>query len=102
AADSSGDVFVIDHSNNYIKEVLPGGSINYIPTGIVEMRGIAVDGAGNLFVSDYYYGTIQKIPYNTSTHTYGSIQSIASGFNSPWGVAVDAAGDVFVGEQGTG
>ncbi|TMB49822.1 MAG: hypothetical protein E6J56_22675 [Deltaproteobacteria bacterium] len=82
--------------------------------------GVAVDGSGNVFVTDRYNARIQEFT-NTGTFllTFGwgvqdgmaapetctsacqaGIAGIGDGqFNSPWGVAVDASGNVFVGDQ---
>ena len=67
--------------------------------------GVAVDGAGNVFVADAYNSTIRKITsagvVTTLAGTAGSSGSAdgtgaAARFSSPYGVAVDGAGYVFV------
>jgi sugar lactone lactonase YvrE len=76
--------------------------------GFGQLRGIAIDAAGNLYVSDYYYNKIRKI---TPT---GDVTTIAGDgnagfkdgpadsaiFKGPGGIAVDAIGNVYVADNG--
>jgi len=55
-------------------------------------RGLAVDGAGNLYIATF--DRVRKV--NTS----GAISLVKSGFTDAFGVAVDAQGDVFVADSG--
>jgi streptogramin lyase len=61
--------------------------------------GVAVDGSGNVFVSDFTNNRIQKF---TDTGTYltqwGSAGSGDGQFANPYGVAVDGSGNVYVTE----
>jgi sugar lactone lactonase YvrE len=68
-------------------------------------QGVAVDGAGNVYVSDTGNSTIRVITSNgvvsTLAGTAGKVGSInglgpAARFSDPIGVAVDAAGNVYV------
>jgi len=73
--------------------------------------GVAVDGAGNLYVADLYGDTIRKItPTGTnwmvttlagSPFQAGAADGIGSNarFNQPSGVAVDGAGNVYVSDS---
>ncbi len=62
---------------------------------------VAVDGSGNVFVSDWSNYRIQKFD-NTGTFLtkWGSIGSGNGQFNNPDGIAVDGSGNVFVAEGG--
>jgi ribosomal protein S11 len=74
----------------------------YSPTGV------AVDGAGNVYVADTYNHRIRKVAAATGvittiagSGTYGGFSgdggmATAAQLNSPSGVAVDGAGDVYV------
>ncbi|ASU36279.1 cadherin-like beta sandwich domain-containing protein [Mucilaginibacter xinganensis] len=57
--------------------------------------GIAVDGAGNIYIGDQNNNVVKKIPGGTGTPVV-----IGTGFNTPDGVAVDAAGNVYVADDG--
>ena len=58
-------------------------------------RGIATDGAGNIFIADSGNGRIQKFSPNGAFVT--SIQP----FEAPSGIAIDHAGNVYVSEIGS-
>ena len=71
--------------------------------------GVAVDGAGNLFVADTWNHAIRMItPTGVVTTLAGTagLSGSANGtgaaarFNKPYGVAVDGAGNVFVADNG--
>ncbi len=73
------------------------GSTVTVGSGFNQPRGVAVDGAGNVYVADAYYNTVNKIPY--SGGSYGTPVTLGSGFRSPYGVAVDGAGNVYVADN---
>jgi hypothetical protein len=71
--------------------------------------GVAVDGAGNVFVADSEYRTIRMItPAGVVTTLAGTAHAIgspdgtgaAARFNAPQGLATDVAGNVFVADSG--
>jgi len=57
--------------------------------------GIAVDGAGNLFVADANSGRILRVDAQSS-----AVTTLASGLKSPGEMAFDARGNLYVAEQG--
>jgi len=57
-------------------------------------RGVAVDGAGNVYIADTYYQVIMKW-----TAAYNTVSSLASGLGNPTGVAVDGADNVYIVDQ---
>ncbi len=120
AVDSVGNVYVGDTNNHTIRMITAGGVVTTLAglagssgsadgTGNVarfnQPRGIAVDGAGVLYVADTNNHTIRKITAGgvvttlaglagTSGNTDGT--GSAARFSGPRGVAVDSAGAVYV------
>jgi len=58
--------------------------------------GVAVDGAGDVFIADTGNSRVVEVPAGGGTQ----ITVPASGLSSPYGVAVDGAGDVFIADTG--
>jgi len=122
AADSAGNVFVVDNNNNTIRKVTSAGVVTTLAgtagvTGSTDATGsaasfyipnkIGVDATGNVFVTDTYNHTIRKVTsagvVTTLAGLAGSSGSTdatgsAARFNYPFGVAVDTAGNIFVGD----
>jgi hypothetical protein len=111
AVDAGGNVFVAEFGSyaapGAVKEILAvNGSVPANPTiktlgsGFYFPVGVAVDGTGNVLVTDNVgleeiLAVDGSIPANPTIHTLGS------GFNSPDGVAVDGSGNVFVADEAT-
>lgn len=120
ATDSAGNVYVADTNNSTIRKITSGGSVTTLAgvagqTGSVDGAAggarfngpyaIAVDGAGNVYVADFFNSTIRKITsagiVSTLAGTAGQAGFAdgvggAAKFNQPYGVAVDGNGSVFV------
>ncbi len=69
----------------------PGTQTTVPTTGLHYNVGLALDGAGDLYIADYSAVTVVKV-------TPGGVQTPvpAAGLGSPVGVAVDGAGDLFI------
>jgi hypothetical protein len=119
AVDGGGNVYVAD--NHTIRKITPAGVVTTLAgspgkigsadgTGSAAQfnfpAGVAVDGAGNVYVADVINHTIRKITpagavttlagragYSGSNDGTGLIEAR---FNNPQGVAVDSAGNVYV------
>ena len=122
AVDSAGNVYVADLAASVVRRIAPGGTIATIagtgtagyngdggPAAQAQLNGpmgLAVDGAGNLFVADTGNHRIRKIAANGAISTvagngsagYGSDGGPATGteLNQPEGVAVDAGGNLYI------
>ena len=118
ALDDAGDVFVADERVGVVKEIEAGTSrgggpvssastVVTVGSGFSDPQGVAVDGAGDVFVADSGNGAVYEIEAGTGGNRAGVVSSastvvtVGSGLSSPIGVAVDGAGDVFVAGSGS-
>ncbi|EEF63094.1 NHL repeat containing protein [Pedosphaera parvula] len=124
AVDSANNVYVADTGNHTVRMVTPGG-ISSTLAGLAGTfgtfdgtnagarfngpTGIAVDGAGNLYVTDYNNDTIRKVTSAGAVTTlagwtgmWGSIDGAGNSalFFGPSGISVDALGNLYVIDSG--
>jgi hypothetical protein len=120
ATDAVGNLYVADQYNETIRKITPGGVVTtfagspgnagatdgtgtaatfYYPTGV------AVDGAGNVYVADQSFALIRKITVAGVVTTLGGYPGYTGNtdgvgpvarFNDPSGMAVNSAGIVYV------
>jgi sugar lactone lactonase YvrE len=108
AVDAAGNVFIsqtivgFDPSNGVVKETWNGNSYTQstVASGFSYPTGLAIDGAGNVYVADQDGLTVYKeTPAANGTYT----QSVVDGtLGTVAGVAVDGAGNVYIGRGGIG
>jgi len=111
---SSGNLFVVDSFNGYIREITPSGEVStFAGEGQScsacwnEPSGIAIDPtSGNFYVADSYNHRIIEITPEKEVSTFAGSNSGNSGvangtgefarFNGPDGIAIDTKGNLYV------
>ncbi len=110
ATDGLGNVFIADNGNQRVLKVLPSGcsrtnscqtEVATSANGLGGANGVAVDGAGNLFVSDAFKNQVVMVPPGCSAVNCTQIVASQSGgeISTPRQLAVDGAGDLFIADQ---
>jgi sugar lactone lactonase YvrE len=124
AVDAAGNRYVADSGSSTIRKISASGAVTTFAgsEGVVGHQdgtgaaaqfgfpfGVAVDGSGNVYVSDSEFNTIRRItPAGAVTTLAGKagITGSADGtgssaqFNQPAGIGVDASGNVYVADSG--
>ena len=133
--DSAGDLFVADAYNNVVREVYASGIITTVagsgaagyagdggPTTSAELNGptgLALDGAGDLFIADSGNSVIREVkPGPGDLLSLGTILTFAGGglisdpefsgsatdaaLSGPSGLAMDGSGNLYIADTGNG
>jgi large repetitive protein len=131
AIDGAGDLFIADSNHNRIREVLATGAnkgnivtvagdgdAGYNASATIAIdsplntpTGVAIDGAGNLYIADANNNVVREVnlTLGTISTVAGNNQPGYSGdggpatsamLNGPKGVSVDAAGNLYIADTG--
>ncbi len=124
AVDSAGNLYIADFLNNRIRKVTNGVITTFAGSGMIGFGGdngpatsariwhpeaVAVDAAGNLYITDVLNERIRKVSNGVittlagnGTAGYGGDNGPATSaqLNQPIGITVDSAGNVYFAERG--
>ena len=126
AVDSSGTVYVADSGNSTIRKITPDGTVTTLAgqagvygsadgvgaaARLSRPLGVAVDGAGFVYVADTGNCTIRKVTPAGTVSTLAGLAGVpgdsdgigsSARFDGANGVAADALGDVYVADSSNG
>jgi uncharacterized protein (TIGR03437 family) len=120
-ADSSGNLYFADSLNNRIRKLAGGNVSTFAGNGVLSRSGdggaaasaqlnaplgVAVDGAGNLYIADTANNVVRRVASNGAISNFagtGAAGSSGDGsaataaqLNGPQGLAVDSAGTLYI------
>jgi sugar lactone lactonase YvrE len=80
---------------------LGGSKLTPVSTGTIPLSGpsgLALDGAGNLFIGDFYNAQLIEVP--TTTGLAPSVVNTGGLLQHPISMALDAVGNIYIGDAG--
>ena len=114
AVDASGGLYLCDSRNNRVRYVDPKGVIHTVaggdtsgsagdgyPANLAELNdpsGLALDGAGNLYIADTGNNSIRKVDAVSGVIT--TVPGTSGVLNAPEGLALTPAGDLVIADTG--
>ena len=125
AVDSAGNLYIADTMNDRVREVSASGIIGTVAGGgtsglgdggpatsaqLSAPSGLAVDGAGNLYIADTGYNRVRRVSPNGTINTVAGAGSasywgdggpaVSAQVSNPGGVFVDGAGNLYIADMG--
>lgn len=92
--DPAGNLFTASAGNNTVNRI-SGSTAAAYGSGFADPVGLALDGAGNLYVSEYDAGDVKVV--NAATGAT-SVVNGATGLGNPNAIVVDGSGNLYVAE----
>jgi streptogramin lyase len=103
ATDAAGNVYVstIQGTGSRVKKFSPGGSLLADwSAGFLNPQGLAVDGAGNVWVADTFRHQVKKLDSTGAlVGTFGGLGGTDGTYFFPYDIDVDLSGEVFVADS---
>jgi len=92
--DEGGNLYATQYTSppqtGNLYKITPDGTVTILRAGLRGAAGVAIDGAGFIFVAEYNSSTVRKISPT------GQAEIFASGFNGPIGLDFDSLGNLYV------
>lgn len=104
AIDGYGDLFFPngerpgENVTPAVYELFDDGTLKTVGAGFTSPQGVAIDGAGTLYVTDTGTNTVVEVPQGCAASSCQ--HTLDGGFYLPYGIAVDVAGNVYVADSG--
>ena len=124
AIDITGNLYFTEPNFSVVRKITPTGIISTVAgigseahdygdgiataTGMFHPSDVAVDGAGNIYVTDFYNLEVRKIDASGMMHTvaggpgltFAAGPATASGVGFPNSIAVDGHGNIYITDAG--
>jgi len=126
AADSEGNIYLVNYNDGIVRAVTPGGTISAVAgngrlafggdggpafyANLCQPSGVALDRAGNLYIADQCNHRVRKVGTDGTIHTFAGTgepaydgdggPAIQAALYYPQALAFDSAGNLFIADWG--